>query len=479
MKVSMMEKKQSCCCGGLPKGLWWLFTLLGLGLIYLLMFNSNKVDIESDLDRRASAALSAEGMDWATIAIEDQGRDISLSGLAPSDVAKTQAINLVQNISGVRVVSDQMTVCAADAGAEVVTDEASETTEISEDVEVAEVITPEDASLFIESDDVGNLVLRGVVANEEERDIVYKAAVAKMGEAKVVNELEVRANVKTLSGLGEMTALVSLLSDEGSLNIDASGLKYSGSVDSQSAMNDIIQTAESLLTTEGIPVLNNIIVDNVTDAGSSTVTAVDVEENAKELAKIEVEEKVERDAEAEIKAKELAKIEAEEKAKRDAEAEIKAKELAKIEAEEKAKRDAEMEAVLAKEAELAASAKCQSDLNSAMLNKSIHFRTNSATIKSESFDLLGSIANVMKACSQQISAKGITINGHTDSRGAESYNLSLSNRRAEAVKKYLVTQGVDGQQLKSIGHGESQPIADNSTKEGRAKNRRITFIIIH
>jgi outer membrane protein OmpA-like peptidoglycan-associated protein len=67
----------------------------------------------------------------------------------------------------------------------------------------------------------------------------------------------------------------------------------------------------------------------------------------------------------------------------------------------------------------------------------------------------------------------ISIEGHTDSRGSANYNQKLSERRALAVRDFLVNQKVSDKRLFTIGHGLSQPIADNNTDEGRAKNRRV------
>ncbi len=65
------------------------------------------------------------------------------------------------------------------------------------------------------------------------------------------------------------------------------------------------------------------------------------------------------------------------------------------------------------------------------------------------------------------------ISGFTDSTGSEAYNQGLSERRADAVRSYLVGQGVDSNQLTIRGNGESNPVASNSNKEDRAKNRRV------
>ncbi len=71
----------------------------------------------------------------------------------------------------------------------------------------------------------------------------------------------------------------------------------------------------------------------------------------------------------------------------------------------------------------------------------------------------------------------IEIQGHTDSRGSENYNMGLSQRRAATVANYLRGNGIDELRINPIGYGESTPVADNSTEDGRAQNRRVTFLI--
>ncbi|MHB1143534.1 MAG: OmpA family protein [Thiobacillus sp.] len=70
----------------------------------------------------------------------------------------------------------------------------------------------------------------------------------------------------------------------------------------------------------------------------------------------------------------------------------------------------------------------------------------------------------------------IEVAGHTDSRGSDKYNMSLSQRRAEAVRNYLISKGIAADRLSAKGYGESQPVADNATDEGRFKNRRVELI---
>jgi OOP family OmpA-OmpF porin len=68
--------------------------------------------------------------------------------------------------------------------------------------------------------------------------------------------------------------------------------------------------------------------------------------------------------------------------------------------------------------------------------------------------------------------------GHTDSIGSDAYNQKLSVRRAEAVKAYLVSKGIERNRVYTEGKGEKQPVADNKTKEGRAKNRRVEIEVV-
>ena len=98
----------------------------------------------------------------------------------------------------------------------------------------------------------------------------------------------------------------------------------------------------------------------------------------------------------------------------------------------------------------------------------VQFDFDKAVIKPEYYPVLDEAANIL----QKHSDKKVMIEGHTCSIGTEKYNLKLSERRAEAVKKHLVKKGISPERLMTKGYGESQPIADNKTKQGRKMNRR-------
>jgi outer membrane protein OmpA-like peptidoglycan-associated protein len=87
------------------------------------------------------------------------------------------------------------------------------------------------------------------------------------------------------------------------------------------------------------------------------------------------------------------------------------------------------------------------------------------------------LVEVAQALIQEDPLSKIVIEGHTDSQGSADYNLQLSNRRAATVRDYLVTSGVAADRITSQGFGQSRPIADNNSAEGRANNRRVEIVV--
>ena len=87
------------------------------------------------------------------------------------------------------------------------------------------------------------------------------------------------------------------------------------------------------------------------------------------------------------------------------------------------------------------------------------------------------LTEVARALTQQGKESSIVVEGHTDSQGKESFNLDLSQRRAQAVRDYLVSHGVPGDRITAQGLGFKQPVADNKTAEGRANNRRVEIVV--
>jgi outer membrane protein OmpA-like peptidoglycan-associated protein len=104
----------------------------------------------------------------------------------------------------------------------------------------------------------------------------------------------------------------------------------------------------------------------------------------------------------------------------------------------------------------------------------INFDIDKATLKPESMGTLNMIVHVMK---DNPDLK-FEVDGHTDNSGAAAHNLTLSQQRADAVKDQLVKMGIDASMLTTKGFGDTKPISDNNTPEGRANNRRVEFVKI-
>jgi OOP family OmpA-OmpF porin len=104
----------------------------------------------------------------------------------------------------------------------------------------------------------------------------------------------------------------------------------------------------------------------------------------------------------------------------------------------------------------------------------VNFEHNSAALTVASHPPLDEIASGLKKHPRL----KVEIQGHTDSTGSPAYNLKLSQRRADSVRDYLVSEGASADQLVTKGYGQTQPAASNKTAEGRAKNRRVVMYVV-
>ncbi len=103
----------------------------------------------------------------------------------------------------------------------------------------------------------------------------------------------------------------------------------------------------------------------------------------------------------------------------------------------------------------------------------VNFDTDSAKLKAESTSILDQAVNVLN---QQVGVS-VRVEGHTDSRGSDAYNMTLSDKRARSVVVYLVSKGIDAARLTSAGMGESAPVAPNDSAVNMAKNRRVDLVV--
>jgi len=104
----------------------------------------------------------------------------------------------------------------------------------------------------------------------------------------------------------------------------------------------------------------------------------------------------------------------------------------------------------------------------------VHFDFDKSTLRPEAKVILDEAAALLNKHERVV----VEVAGHTDSTGSDAYNQGLSERRANAVRDYLVEKGVRASRLTAKGYGESMPVASNDTKEGRAENRRVELIVL-
>jgi outer membrane protein OmpA-like peptidoglycan-associated protein len=109
------------------------------------------------------------------------------------------------------------------------------------------------------------------------------------------------------------------------------------------------------------------------------------------------------------------------------------------------------------------------------LSGSVLFAFNQAVLYPEAQTRLNQVAEALLS----VPERSIVVEGYTDSRGSGSYNVDLSQRRADAVRSYLVSRGISADRIRAQGFGKSRPVADNGTAEGRANNRRVEIVVEH
>ncbi|HYV43703.1 MAG TPA: OmpA family protein, partial [Myxococcaceae bacterium] len=105
----------------------------------------------------------------------------------------------------------------------------------------------------------------------------------------------------------------------------------------------------------------------------------------------------------------------------------------------------------------------------------VFFKVDQGTIERRSYPVLLNVVKVIKAHPE---LKKVLVEGHTDNKGNADYNQKLSDKRATSVRKFLVDHGVEPERLQAQGFGQTRPLADNATPEGREKNRRVVFTVL-
>ncbi|TXH69345.1 MAG: BON domain-containing protein [Thiothrix sp.] len=512
-----MSEKRSCCCGALPSLWWWLLTLLGLPLLFWFMIHSRQAPVETDLTARTTDGLKAASLNDVQVNLDHRGRDAQLTGKVASDAEREQAVKLVQDTYGIRVVDNAIEVVApvaasatavatavasepaatntaAAAVAEPVTTNAAEAA-VAEPVTTNAAAAPEPAATstaaatpepaasaptpptaepsFALLPQEGKWVLQGSLSSQEEINQAVAAAEQMYGAGNIVNQLTV-ASVAPAAWLTSLGSLKEVLA-----NLEQSGLKFAngaftlmGVASSEQAKADTAAKVQQLL---GSVNLDNQITVKAPEAAAAA-TEVAPAPTTTEPAPTSVTTTPEPTAPAATtEATTTAATNTEEPAVSTATTVPSTPEPA---ATPPATEPAVNSAAPAPVQLTSEQQSCQDRIRGSLNGRQILFETNKATIKEASLGLLDNLAKVANECKSVLTDKIIRVGGHTDDRGEDAYNQNLSQQRADAVKDYLSKQGVEAGLIQGVGYGETQPIASNETDAGRAQNRRISFDII-
>ncbi|HEX4896199.1 MAG TPA: OmpA family protein [Solimonas sp.] len=102
----------------------------------------------------------------------------------------------------------------------------------------------------------------------------------------------------------------------------------------------------------------------------------------------------------------------------------------------------------------------------------VHFEFDQSSLTDHAQSILDNAAKTVNGLTEKFPSLKVDISGHADATGTDGYNQALSERRANAVKQYLIRKGVEAGRVSTYAYGESKPVATNDTEEGRAQNRR-------
>ena len=434
--------------------------------------------IEEDVRTTVKQELDDQGFGWATVETKDRGRDVLLSGSAPSEESKSQAMEIASTL-------------AQDEHGNPV----ARIVEWEGDIVIPE---PDPGNLSFSAVD-GQITLNGVVASEAQKQSLIDSATAVYGESNVVDRLTVKDNILEIENIGGL--IDNFAMDNGTLRLSLDKvLRINGEVDSQELKSSIGKKLQTSLP-EGYSLDNQLAVaikgapsvDILADNGKVTLNG----ELASEEQKTELFDSVAKNYGVNNVVDNL--IVASNVLPVDNLGEIVGKfyladgsmslnnQVWKLtgEVESDAKKSdigEKVQSVLPSDASLQnllsikapdVSAICLGKVDDLMSDSKIYFETSKADVKAESYPLLDQIASILNECAET----EVQVAGHTDSTGSAEVNQPLSLNRAQAVVEYLIAKGVSASRLSSAGFGSEQPIADNATNEGRAANRRIEFTV--
>lgn len=403
--------------------------------------------IEEDLHDRAQLALAARNISW--VRTEFSGRDLTVSGLAPDDTQRQRALETLGEVRGIRRIDDRLQIVgqSAPAPSRAQSANTAETSDIDPDAIVAE-IKQEKASAIASLDlpyvfsikREGRLTtLSGMASDGAARESLVAIARQKFGDGQVMDQLIINPS----SPDGFLYAATQALTVAEYVADGTVGVR-----DRELFVNGMAASDRDLARLE--TVIDAALPDGYTAAvqlGSRQQLDALMRENPSLADRV-----------GSLPA--LAPRTTNDGA-----------DLGRSPPRGRAGDDPIAATPPPLDRSPAAATRCQAQFDELLDEQRISFGTGSAAISDSSRALLDELVTIAKSCP---SAR-VEIAGHTDDQGTETNNLALSQRRAEAVMEFLVSQGVALGRLTAVGYGESRPLVENRTAADRAKNRRIEF----
>ena len=402
-----------------------LLLLLGLLLIFILSylcFMGKTDNIKSDLLMKTEHAYADKSMDWVSSSLKGEAlkatRILVLTGTTDTLLKKEEAEKVALGIEGVTSVENNI----------IVEDATSNITIPVMDNQTPLVKTYTLSTIKMED---GEVTLEGYVSNEEMHKKIITQAETLFGKEHIIDKLK---EVENAPDAWEQSIELGLIklgeTDYGHFQMDDQNFTFEGHVGTEEKKDLLLKDLEGKLA-------------------SNFLSRYNIEVSELEVPKVKEPEVVNAEPKEVKKEPEVVKAEPKE---------VKVAETPKVKK--------------VPASTIKAQAKtCQKNFRTYLSKEKINFSTNKAYIKKSSHHLLNELIKIAKSCPKN----KIVIEGHTDSDGLRKYNKKLSERRANAVKSYLIKHGIKANRLKSVGYGEMKPIAKNSTKAGKRQNRRIEF----
>jgi len=464
------------------KTLLLLLGLLLIGILSYFCFMDKSTVIKKDLITKTEAIYQKNGLEGIKVGIRGEGlkqtRTITLNGEVASENIKDKAEELALNIDGVMGVENNLVVSSSMAL--VNSSKTVETKTETKDRDTKEIVGVEDNSSINKEKDVNSIIDREVESNittnsntiKVEENTSNKSSTTEENISSIPNKGVNESNIITDSNIVVNNIKNDSIKEENTSSISNNKVESNITEDSNMVDNTIIKVEENISKKD------NIKDDNLSSISNKRVesnisTDTNIVDNLKKDT-IKIEKNNSKEIDTQIDEDKLARstiiamnignnLADENKSLVGSKKESNSKDSMIITDSSKDKNSKIKSDI----------SKCQNKFKELLGDNKIHFAYNRATISPKSYSLLNKLIKAIKSCPDEV----IVIEGHTDSDGNEAYNQRLSEKRANAVKRYLIKHGVSASRLEAVGYGEKRPIADNNTKEGKEKNRRIEFKI--